>query len=415
MVPGPAGSLYVSVPDPDGSVLVARLDTTGRPMSGWPIALDGATSCRQLLPAADGSLRILCSPEDLNRELNSGSRVFALDSMGIPLAGWPVDVPGYAVDGRLNDGDLTLVTVQPLTDVIQAGMPSHDVGVLTVGADGSVRDGVRVERYESCCGEAWTVGPDGTAYGVTIQAEDNVAGSTDVVALDLAGLRTGWPIVIDGSASQPAFRGTGQLILAVADVDATGHVVVLDLDRRAVSARSPTLAIETAVDLSTTGGCTPFAPEAPVVSRDGRVHLYSQIDDWIYALEPSLSVARGWPYRPETPLVRRDPRYVREDAYCAPVGIPAVGGDGVLYLPLQASDPTAGGTLLAVGPDTATLAGWPIRLRRAGAEFWSIATGADGTAYALAIELESKATSSATILAITTDSKVAYTTTIVDP
>ena len=53
--------------------------------------------------------------------------------------------------------------------------------------------------------------------------------------------------------------------------------------------------------------------------------------------------------------------------------------------------------------------GWPVELKRAGSEFWSVVVGPDGTAYALAIEPESSPTSSASILAIAPDSTVRYT------
>ena len=59
--------------------------------------------------------------------------------------------------------------------------------------------------------------------------------------------------------------------------------------------------------------------------------------------------------------------------------------------------------------------GWPVELRRPGAEFWSVVVGSDGTAYGLAIEPETGATSSASILAIAPDSIVLWTTTIIEP
>jgi hypothetical protein len=59
--------------------------------------------------------------------------------------------------------------------------------------------------------------------------------------------------------------------------------------------------------------------------------------------------------------------------------------------------------------------GWPVVLTRPGAEFWSVVVGADGTAYALAIEPEAGSASWATVLAIAPDSTVLWTTTIIDP
>jgi hypothetical protein len=47
--------------------------------------------------------------------------------------------------------------------------------------------------------------------------------------------------------------------------------------------------------------------------------------------------------------------------------------------------------------------------------FWSVVVGSDGTAYALAIERESGASSSATVLAIAPDGSVPYRATIIDP
>jgi hypothetical protein len=124
---------------------------------------------------------------------------------------------------------------------------------------------------------------------------------------------------------------------------------------------------------------------------------------------------RGWPFRPAMPLVQRDERYVKEDAYCPSLAIPAVGPDSTLYLPLQGSDASVGGSIVAVGPDGRVRPGWPVELTRPGAEFWSVVVGSDGTVYALAIERESRDSSSATILAIAPDSTVRWASTIIEP
>ncbi|MBF8289922.1 MAG: hypothetical protein HW391_890, partial [Chloroflexi bacterium] len=58
---------------------------------------------------------------------------------------------------------------------------------------------------------------------------------------------------------------------------------------------------------------------------------------------------------------------------------------------------------------------WPVELRRAGSEFWTVVVGPDGTVHALAIEPEAGGGSSATILAIASDSSVIYGTTVVEP
>jgi hypothetical protein len=85
-----------------------------------------------------------------------------------------------------------------------------------------------------------------------------------------------------------------------------------------------------------------------------------------------------------------------------------------------------GGSIVAVGADGAVKAGWPVVLRRAGAEFESVVVGADGTAYALAIEPERYEdaecetgspvpVSSATIVAIAPDGAIRYRVTVMEP
>lgn len=97
------------------------------------------------------------------------------------------------------------------------------------------------------------------------------------------------------------------------------------------------------------------------------------------------------------------------------MALPAAGPNGTLYLPIQARDAKVGGSIVAVGLDGRVRAGWPVELKRPGAEFWSVVVGSDGTVFALAIEPEASGRSSASVLAIAPDSTVIYSTTIVDP
>jgi hypothetical protein len=155
-------------------------------------------------------------------------------------------------------------------------------------------------------------------------------------------------------------------------------------------------------------------PTSPLVAGDGTILAFSDIDDAIVALDGSLTIKAGWPYRPATPLVRRDPGENLNGIACPWIAVPAVGPDTTLYLPLQARDASVGGSIAAVGADGRARPGWPVELRRAGSEFWSIGVGLDGIVYALAIEPESGRGSSASILALARDSTVLWTTTIVD-
>ena len=231
-----------------------------------------------------------------------------------------------------------------------------------------------------------------------------------ITALALSGARAGWPVTIDGVASGPVFASAGRVVLTVGSrVQGTSRIVVVDPRTRALS-RSPRLAIRTAesgVD------CVASLPERPLVARDGKIVVFSAVDTAIFALDPSLTLLPGWPYHMATPLVRAG--YEEPDSLnCLGIAIPAVSPDGVLYLPLQARGPKVGGMLVAIGPNGRVRQGWPVELQRPGSEFWSVAVGSDGTAYALAVEPESSQASSATILAIAPDSSVLYRTTIID-
>ena len=94
---------------------------------------------------------------------------------------------------------------------------------------------------------------------------------------------------------------------------------------------------------------------------------------------------------------------------------PAIGPDNVLYLLHGARNETVGGSITAVAPDGEVRRGWPVELKRSGAEFWSVVVGSDGTVYALAVEPEANDKSSASILAIAPDSTVLSITTIIEP
>ncbi len=300
---------------------------------------------------------------------------------------------------------LTLFTRQSLGDVVAPGKPSSDGGLVTVALDGRLVAGRRVPGLST-----GAVSPDGVAYGVSGDQ------TSTIWSLDGSGMRTGWPVTFDGFASGPAFGPGGRIAVVVGSpTKGTSEILAFDRDGVAVRSRSVVIPIATVDEnWGSTGGCPPW-PKPPLVAPDGTILLFGEASSDIMALGPSLTGQAGWPYRPATPLVRRDERYIKVDAYCPSLAIPAVGPDGTLYAPLQARAPSVGGSLVAVGRDARVLPGWPVGLTRAGSEFWSVVVDPNGTAYALAIEPESGATSSATILALAPDSTVRYARTIVEP
>ena len=412
--PGPGGGLYVSIPEPNGSVLLVLLDATGRPQVSWPIELAGATSCRVLLPVDDGSVRAVCSPEELNRELNSGMRAFAFDSSGKALTGWPVDLDG-SFTGRMVGDQLTLLGRRG-NDVCDVGLVCGEDSMVTVAATGAVRRGVGVPNVGTCCGTEWVVGPDGVAYGVTSLTGwdgDSSSEVSRITAVDLSGVRSGWPVRIAGIASGPAFGPGGRIVLTVGSfARETSRVLVFNRQGKTVSPAAASLPIATAqsgVD------CIAGGPQPPEVALDGTIVVYSEINTAVFAVDQSLAVVRGWPYRPGSPLEYPGSSNPGDGIQCSAIARPAVGPDTLVYLPLHARDAKVGGSIVAVGPNGRVRPGWPVELQRNGAEFWSVVVGADRTAFALALEPESGGRSSATILAIAPDGTVVYRTTIIDP
>jgi hypothetical protein len=135
----------------------------------------------------------------------------------------------------------------------------------------------------------------------------------------------------------------------------------------------------------------------------------------VVGVGPSGHVMAGWPYRSDTgyqAIGYSPPGDVDEGMSLA---APELGPGNILFLLHGAKGPSAnGGSIVAIGPDGRVRPGWPVELKRPGAEFWSVVVGSDGTAYALAVEPETGDTSSASILAIAPDSTVLYTTTIID-
>lgn len=421
MAPTTDGNLYVSTPGPDG-VLLALLDGSGRSQPGWPIKVKSASSCADPMVAADGSVRIVCDGTDLPKFDNDVSdvRAFAFDAAGRSMAGWPVQLrPGI---GRVNGNELTVFASQYITDTYDIGTVSHTVWVTTVAADGSIRTGAKVPMVESCCIEKWAIGPNGVAYGVRHVGATGPPKATELVAVGPAGIPLGFPVTIEGVASTPAFDADRRIHVTVASViaESSAHgparTRVFDTEGRAVAGGSPDLGLVASDTCAGIEG-TCEGPAAPLVGVDGTTFVIEAGFQRTIAARvlPSGDIMRGWPYRSEDEHQAAGFCAANDICEAYDLARPAIGPDNVLYLIHRAASASTGGKIVAVGPDGRVVAGWPVRLRRAGAAFWSVVVGADGTVYALAIEPEPSDRSSATILGIAPDSTVRYTTTIVDP
>ncbi len=421
LAPGPDGGTYVLVStanagaDRPGRSVLALLDPTGDPRAGWPIAVDGWScddpNARPLPPAttSDGSITVVCrSDEASDGTVSTG--VFRFDAAGRPVGSWSHrgEVAGRP---RIVDGRLLLIASEVIerdVTVPGGGVESRSMVVhwiQEVSEDGTVRSGARVEMGDA----GWRVvmGPDGTAY------HENMADGV-ITAFDMGGQRAGWPVRLEGGLSALGFGSGGQIFVTVASAaQGTSRLVVLASDGSTV-ARSDPLPITGASAWS--GGGPDGRPMAPLVADDGTALVIGEADDHtvVYAINPSANVLGGWPYRADT-AVQWQGTCPAETAGCGVWrAIPAVGPDGVVYLPLAAPDAQIGGSLVAIGRDGRAVPGWPMHLARRGAEFWS-AAASDAIGWALAVEPETGGGSSATILAFAADGAVLSRTTVLEP
>jgi hypothetical protein len=423
MAPGTDGDLYVSIPKPPGRVLVALLDSAGHPRAGWPLVVDGTTSCEQLLPVDDGSVRILCTLENRDGSAFAVVRAYGFDSEGRSLAGWPIDLDRYGADGyfaaRVIGNELTVLAWKSLGKEIKEGQPAGNAWIATVAADGTVRAGSKVPYGTNCCTNAFALGPDGVAYGTTHQFGQGPSAPklSQLLAISFAGVRTGFPVAIAGIASVPAFDAAGRLHLTVNDgPDQLAGTLVLDTTGQMVAGGSGGLGFSaTDVCVGIEGSCE--VPAAPLVGADGTTFVVGAYlrNTTVAGLSPSGQQLAGWPYRSDAGH--------QETGVCIPGEVcegysfaaPIMGPGNVVYLLHAAASTSAGGRIVAIGPDGHLVAGWPVGLKRAGSEVWSAVVAPDGNAYVLAIEPEPNNGHSATILALAPDSTVLYTTTIIDP
>jgi hypothetical protein len=341
----------------------------------------------------------------------SPTAIFAFDPAGRPLSGWPITLDGSTRAARMVGDELTIFASWGLID-LDDGTPNNAFGLVRVGITGEVGYGTRVPMF--CCEREPSIGADGVVAAITDIAGDESKLSSQVTAMDQSGVVAGWPRLVEGVAGTPAFMSDGRiLVVAGSPEQATSDAYAFTRDGQLKTGSVIPMAM-IGDSWGDTGGCSPN-PQQPLVAENGTIVLFSEADAAIVALEPSLAPNDGWPFRPAMPLVRRDERYIKEDAYCPSIAIPVVGRDGLVFLQLQARTTSVGGSLVAVNPDARVRSGWPVELKRPGSEFWTVVVGPDGTAYALAIEPESSRTSSASILAVAPDSTVRYSTTIIDP
>jgi hypothetical protein len=241
--------------------------------------------------------------------------------------------------------------------------------------------------------------------------------TSSLTALGPLGAVDGFPVVITGLASAPAFDSKGQLHVTVEEsINAQAKLLVFDTSGHSVSGGTGFLGPEASADcVGIEGTCE--VPISPLVGSDGRRFVVGSpgAGTEVTAVDAAGAGLTGWPFRtnPRQQGIQNCPPDAGCDGY--QLTGPALSASDVLYLAIDAADPSTGGSLVAVGPDGTVEAGWPVVLSRSDAAFWSVIVGADGTVYAVAAEREAGFTASATILALAPDGSKRWSTTIIDP
>jgi hypothetical protein len=389
--------------------MVALVSPHGDVAPGWPVELNSG-NCRQLLGARDGSVRAVCDVPPAGEGLETPvMRIHAIDARGRTLAGWPVDIVSGSIAAMRGDG--MAVVARPYGgDVLPEGVVEPAM-LFLVEPDGSIQTSY-AEVPVPCCQSSVVLGPDGTGYIVERRYRGDRTGETWVTVFRLDGVVRRMRII--GIASDPAFDARANAYYSIWTgstetsstfaVDPNGNVLETDEDEVAFVPTS-----------GWTGAGDEF-PATPAVAADGSTMILVDDRDGtaMLALDADGDARSGWPYHAAAGM--EDEGYCpAEDTGCGLFRVPTViGRDGVVYAALEPTSPTAGGSLIAVGPDGRMRDGWPVGLRNAGSRFWGIVPGTDGGIWALAAEPESQG-HSGTILSIAPDSTVRGRLTIAEP
>jgi hypothetical protein len=142
--------------------------------------------------------------------------------------------------------------------------------------------------------------------GHRVTPSDDLRGerSAELSAIGPAGLMPGFPIVVDGIVSLPAFDGAGRIHLTVGTPTADGietgpaRTLVLDASGREVIGGSGNLGFVARDSCDGIEG-TCSRPAAPLVGPDGTTFVIGGTynDTTFAAISPIGEVLAGWPYR----------------------------------------------------------------------------------------------------------------------
>ena len=406
VAPAPDDRLWVGFTRGRDTVL-ALLGASG---VGAPFVIPNAIDC-ELLAAGDGSVRAICLYDDVQDPDScldgcAMPRVYAFSPAGSPLPGFPIWLPsgistatqGAAVVGT----DLVTVTVESYDEVVAEFGEFGSARITTVAVDGTTTEGQQVAAPMQCC----AIGPNGAAYGSNALDEEGLELRTQLVAFDANGMRPGWPISVDGSAtSRPAFGPSGQLVYA-SWIDEGSRIAWFNPDG---SESRPSIDLAFPLDWSPNGD----APIPPLADERGRVWVVA--NGSILGFDADNAVLPGFPYVAETDLLERGGDCPAGDTGCQTWLEPPVLAPQSLIYTLENAPEGKGERLNVVNRDGSVRSGWPKTLQRAGAKWDSVTIGSNRIAYAVADEPESNGEASVTIVAYAPNGTVTWKLTVIEP
>jgi hypothetical protein len=432
MAPGPDGGLYVLIDAPQvllagppSRTVLALLDAGGQPRPGWPIALAGWNCSdpngaeRAWSAAADGSTRLVCS-NDIVGDAAPRHVAFAFDATGRVMPGWPVELPaGDMTSPPQVVGTELRVLQHEFATTNGDGSPQAGAWWVTgVAADGTIRQGVRYDVPDIVPYQDVRLGSDGAAYLLAVSGTPG-AEITQIVALDVSGVRDGWPLKVQGVVSHPSIGPQGRVY--VVQTQGTGASIrsqTLVFEPNGLDVPIGSAALPVPARSEWTGAGADFFLAAPTVAADGTAFIVADVGGRTvaYAIDPSGVSLPGWPAPLEAGLQMQGTCDASGTATGCGVWStsPSVGPDDTVYLLLAGTDPKHAGSIVAITPDGQVRPGWPVRVPTGGAGFWSAVVSPDGTVYAMAVE-PSPGGTVRTLYAIAADGTVRGRTPIVDP
>ena len=406
VAPAPDDRLWVAF-NRDRDTVLALLDGGGAPVDGWPAIVPNANDCLPLA-APDGSVRLLCYYSTEPGEcvdVCGEDRAFAFAPNGKQLGGFPVSFPSGFASGvdryaARMVGDSVVLTGYESSDDEESG--PNDRWIVEVRSNGNVVLGARVPAAQQCC----VIGPDGSAYGTSVFYPDDAdLQQTQVVAFDAHGMRSGWPIVVDGTASPPSFGPNGQLVLS-SWADTESRMVRRNSDG---SEAAPPIDVPQSITWSPDVD----GPLPPLVDEHGR--MWATTQEEILGFDQDGAPLEGFPYNPETGLVTRGGDCGEQDTGCqSSVAPPQLAPQSLIYT-LENAPAGKGERLNVVNRDGSVRSGWPQTLQRSGARWESVTIGSNRVAYAVASEPEPNDEASVTILAYAPNGTRTWKLTLIEP